>query len=354
MRKIPTWVIVILIFALLIGIKFLFFGKKDDKGAAAKGKTNVPVTANYFVARPFEFTNKVYSSGKIGALNEVELKPETAGKVISILFTEGEEVRKGQLLVKMNDAALQTQMQKIKIQIKLAEEKSERLKKLYAVNGVSKEEYDIQENETASLKADLAHLNAQLDETMILAPFDGTIGLKNISVGAYVNQQQTIAQLVQTRPVFIEFSVPEKHSAKLKKGLGIKFSSDKEGGDKEFEAKIYAIEPKIDENTKTLRSRAMYSGSETFYPGSFVKVFVSLEKDSGSLMIPTQSVIPILKGQKVFVSRNGVAEEVKVITGIRTEDKIQILEGLNAGDTVLTTGIMAVKKGSKLKLLHTK
>jgi len=353
MKKIPVWISVLLVFGMLIAVKFIFFGKKDDKNpAAAKGKGNTgPVAVNYFVTLPFEFTNKVYSTGKIGAINEVEIRPEVSGKVNAIYFKEGELVNKGEVLVKLNDAPLQSQLAKNKIQVKLAEEKLDRLKKLLAVNGIGKEEYDIQENELNSLKADAALLSTQVDETVIYAPFSGTIGLKNISVGAYVSPDQVIASLVQTKPVYIEFSVPEKYSSRLKKGTEVKFSYETSGNKKEHKAKIYAIEPKIDEVTKTLRSRALYEGNEEFYPGSFVKVFVDLEKDSTSLMIPTQSIIPVLKGQKVLVSRAGIAEEIMVVTGIRTDDKIQILEGLKSGDTVLTTGLMSVKKGAKLKLI---
>lgn len=351
MKKIPGWIYVVLIFAVLIAVKLLFFGKKEEKGgpAAKGGKPSGPIAVNYFVVKPTEFTNQVYSSGKIGALNEIEIKSEVAGKVTGIYFKEGEQVNKGALLVRINDADLQAQLLKNKSQQKLAEEKADRLKKLLSVNGVSKEEYEIQENEVNTLKADQSFILAQLAKTNIVAPFDGVVGLKNISEGAYVSPTQVIASLVQVKPLFIEFSVPEKYSSTIKKGMEIEFSH--ENSAKTFKAGIYAIEPKIDELTKTLRCRALYNGADEFYPGSFVKVYIDMVKQENSLMIPTQSIIPILKGQKVLVSRNGEADEAIVVTGVRTDDKIQILEGLHEGDTILTTGLLSVKKGSKLKLM---
>lgn len=351
MKKIPGWIYVILIFAVLIAVKFLFFGKKEEKGAPTSkgGKPSGPIFVTYYVVKPLQFTNKVYSSGKIGALNEIEVKAEIAGKVTAIYFKEGEQVGKGAALVKINDADLQAQLLKNKSQIKLASEKTERLKKLLAVNGISKEEYEIQENEVNTLQADQSFILAQLAKTTITAPFNGVVGLKNISEGAYVSPAQIIASLVQVKPLFIEFSVPEKYSSTVKKGMEIEFSH--ENVQKSFKATIYAIEPKIDELTKTLRCRALYNGTEEFYPGSFVKVYIDMVKQENSLMIPTQCIIPILKGQKVLVARNGEADEVKVITGVRTDDKIQILEGLNDGDTILTTGLLSVKKGAKLKLM---
>jgi membrane fusion protein (multidrug efflux system) len=352
MKKIPGWVYIILFFAVLIGIKLIFFNKKDEKAGGQNqkgGKSSAPAAVNYYVVKPMEFTNKVYSSGKIGALNEIDIKPEVAGKVVAIYFKEGEQVNKGAPLIKINDADLQAQFAKNKIQIKLAEEKTDRLKKLIAVNGISQEEYSVQENEVNTLKADQSFILAQLAKTTITAPFNGVVGLKNISEGAYVNPNDVIASLVQLKPVYIEFSVPEKYVSAIKKGMEIEFSS--ETSDKTLKAGIYAVEPRIDELTKTLRCRALYNGNEEFYPGSFVRVYIDMGKDEKSLMIPTQSIIPILKGQKVLVARNGEAEEIKVITGVRTEDKIQILEGLQEGDTVLTTGLLSVKKGSKLKLI---
>lgn len=354
MKKIPGWLHVVLFFGILIAIKFIFLSKPQEKGPAGGGKdkSKMPVAVNYVIAAQEKFTSKVYSSGKTGALNEIDIKPEVAGKVTAIYFKEGDEVNKGAMLLKINDADLQAQLLKNKSQLKLAEEKLERLKKLLAVNGVSKEDHDIQENEVNALLADQAFINAQIAKTNITAPFSGRVGLKNISEGAYVSPALTIASLVQTKPVYIEFSVPEKYSSMVKKGMNIEFSKES-NANTSYNAAIYAIEPKIDEVTKTLRCRALYTGNEELYAGSFVKVFIDLIKSENALMIPTQCIIPILKGQKVMIARNGEADEAKVITGVRTDNKIQILEGLQVGDTVLTTGLMSVKKGTKLKLLKT-
>lgn len=352
MKKIPGWLYVVLFFGILIAIKFIFLSKPEEKAGGGKGmdKSKMPIAVNYIIAKSSVFSNKVYSSGKVGALNEIEIKPEVSGKVTAIYFKEGDEVNKGTSLLKINDADLQAQLLKNKAQIKLAQDKLERLKKLLDVNGVSKEEYEIQDNEVTSLLADQAFIHAQIAKTNIVAPFSGRIGLKNISEGAYVSPAQSIASLVQVKPLFIEFSLPEKYSASLKKGLEVEFSRD--NTKETMKASIYAIEPKIDDVTKSIRCRAMYNGNEELYPGSFVKVFVDLIKSENSILIPTQCVIPIMKGQKVMIARNGEADEAKVLTGVRTDANIQILEGISEGDTVLTTGLLSVKKGSRLKFLN--
>ncbi len=351
MKKLPNWIIILVVLALLIASKFIFFAKKEEKGQAAKDKKSMPVAVNYFVTQSMSFSNDVFATGKIGAFNQIDILPEVSGKITVIYFKEGETVNKGAVLLKLNDADLQAQSLKIKTQIKLSEQKLDRLKKLLGINGVSQEEYDMQENELSVLRADEAYTQAQLAKTTITAPFQGVIGLKNISEGSFVNSGTPVVSLVQLKPLYVEFSIPEKYSELFRKGISIHFTNDNLKSAKTFSASIYAIEPKVDETTKTIRARALYTGIETFYPGSFVKVFVNLDKTDNAIMVPTQCVIGTLKGQKVFVSKNGIATEVPVEIGMRTDQKIQIISGLSVGDTVITTGLLSVRKESKLKLL---
>jgi membrane fusion protein (multidrug efflux system) len=351
MKKIPNWIIICIVIAIIVASKFIFFSKKEDKVAANKGKNKGPISVNYFVTKPVTFANDVFATGKIGALNQIDILPEVSGKVIAIYFKEGEAVTKGCPLIKLNDADLQAQLLKSKTQITLSEQKLERLKKLIAINGVSQEELDMQQNELNSLKADQAYIIAQLAKTTIVAPFTGIVGLKNISEGSFVNTSSPIASLVQVKPLYVEFSVPEKYSDLFKKSIKVNFTSET-GSQKElYPASIYAIEPRVDEVTKTIKARAMYTGSQTFYPGSFVKVYANLGETENALMIPTECVIPTLKGQKVFVSKNGIATEMVVIIGVRTDTQIQIIDGLHAGDTLITTGLLSIKKDTQLKLL---
>jgi len=351
-KKIPNWLIIIVIVALLIASKFLFFtNAKSTGGNGNKGKDEAPVSVNYFVARASSYNNKVYATGKIGAMKQVDILPEVSGKVTAIYFKEGDHVEKGSILLKINDADLQAQLQKIKTQIKLAEQKMLRLKKLLDINGVSKEEFETQENELASLKADEAFVLAQIAKTTIAAPFSGSIGLKNISEGSFVSSNTPIVSLVQLKPIYVEFSVPEKYNSKFKKGVLIEFSNESTAAIHSYTAQVYAIEPKVDEITKTIMARALYTGSQTFYPGSFVHVNVTLGETNNALMVPTEAVISKLNGQKVFVCKNQVAVETIVEIGMRSENEIEILSGLSVGDTVITTGLMKIKKDSKIKLI---
>ncbi|MDI1354727.1 MAG: efflux RND transporter periplasmic adaptor subunit [bacterium] len=352
MKHIPVWIKVIVVIAVLIASKFIFFSKKEAKsGAGAKDKNSVPVGVNFYVVRAGTLNNSVYASGKIGALNQVNIMPEVSGKIMSIYFKEGETIKKGSLLLKLNDADLQAQLLKVRTQMKLSEQKLERLKKLLTINGISQEEYDMQDHELMAQKADEAFYLAEIAKTNITAPFDGVLGLKNVSEGSFVSPIASIVSLVQLKPLFVEFSIPEKYSSIFKRGGTVLFSADDGQGASTFSANIYAIEPQVDEATKTIKARALYHGDAVFYPGSYVKVFVNLGTIQNALMVPTQAVVATLKGQKVFVNRNHVAVEIPIQIGVRTDQQIQVLEGLSVGDTIITSGLLSVRKESKLKLI---
>lgn len=351
MKKIPNWLIIVLLLALLIVLKLVFL-PKEEGGAGSKAggsKEAAPIAVNYMVVKPGTFENDVFTAGKIGAFNEVDLVPEVNGKVAAIYFKEGQPVEKGMLLVKLNDADLQAQLLKIKSQIGLALQKLNRLEQLLKINGISKEDFEMQQTELESLKADEAYTSALLAKTSIVAPFSGQAGLKNISVGSYVSASTPVVSLVQMKPVFVEFSVPEKYTDNLTIDDEITFKVNK--SENANSASIYAVEPKVDEITRSVRVRAEYKGNGTFYPGSFVNVYVDLGKSDTALMLPTQAIVSILKGHKVYVAKAGKALEVPVKIGMRTPTTVQVIEGLQSGDTVLTTGLLSLRKESKIKLL---
>jgi membrane fusion protein, multidrug efflux system len=349
MKKIPTWLIISLIIAILIGSKYVFFPVQEEEKSGMKGKAKGPSVVNYEVIKTTQLDYDIYTTGIIGAFNQVELFSEINGKITAINFNEGQLVEKGSLLIQINDADIQAQLLKSQNLMALAQQKLGRLKKIIEINGVSKEEVDIQENELNTLKADHNYLLAQLEKTKIKAPFSGVVGLKNISVGAFVNSSVSIASLVQLKPVYVEFSFPEKYNEFFKLGTEVSFESEQH--QQVSKAKVYAIDPKVDPLTKTIKARALYQGEKIYYPGSFSKVYLTLNNKEESILVPTEAIIPTMKGQKVFVVKNGKAIESIVKIGVRKENKIQILEGLNVGDTLITSGLMSVKNDSEVQLL---
>jgi membrane fusion protein (multidrug efflux system) len=348
-----TIIIIIFIIAALALIK-IFFLQPEQTGQPQNGGGQKPQSAvvTGYVAMPALFENTISSSGTVLAAEEVELRPEISGKLISILFKEGTNVNKGELLAKINDADLQAQLKKLNLQYKLSTEKEGRVKGLLDIKGVSQEEYDVAANELQTIEADMDFTRAQIAKTEIRAPFSGKIGLKSVSEGSFVSNANVIASMQQTDVLKIDFSVPEKYAALVKVGDTVKFSV--EGITQKMNARVAAIEPRINAQTRNIMIRAIYTNTGgTVYPGAFAKVELITDKKQ-SFMIPTEALIPEMKGNKIFVVKNGKAMPLKVETGERNDAKVEILSGLNAGDTVITTGIMSLKPETNVKIIQLK
>lgn len=353
--RIKNLIVIVLVVGVLLAIKFIFFpsesSEQDTKGGKSGGGGPSNVTA--MVLQSEKLSNEVYASGTIMANEEVQLHPELSGKITQLNFQEGSKVSKGQLLVKINDADLQATYKKLQLQNKLAEEKLNRQKQLLAINGISQEEFDILQNQYDVIKSEMDFATAQIAKTEIRAPFDGVVGLKSVSEGAYVSPASIIASIQQINPVKIDFSVSERYSSVVRKGDKVLFTI--EGNKEQFTAQVFAFEPKIDMATRTLQVRAICSNAKgDIFPGSFARVQLALSDIDSTLMLPTEAVIPDLKGKKVYRIKDGKAESVKVITGLRTDEKIQITEGLNIGDTIIIRGIMSLRPGSAVKVTEFK
>jgi membrane fusion protein (multidrug efflux system) len=348
--KIPIIIFAVILGLILIKVFFLSPKKQDMAGSFLPGAPKPSTMVTAYVVKPEVLDNEVYSSGTVSANEEVELRPEVPGKIVVLNIVEGGRVSKGELLVKINDADLQAQLKKMNLQLTLAEEKEGRQKKLLDISGISKEEYEIALNQVNVIKSDIENMSAQIAKTEIRAPFNGVLGLKKVSAGSYITPSTLVATMQQIDPIKVDFSVPEKYMDKIKNGDKVFFSI--QGLDGTFTANIYAIDPKIDLATRTVQLRAKASNSNgKIFPGAFATIQLVLKQNKGALMIPTESIIPILKGQKVYLYKNGKAQEKLVETGVRTPTRIEVIKGLQVGDTVVVTGVMSIRQDAPLKLI---
>lgn len=348
-RNYIVWLSVILLIAALA-----FFrpkGENSDKkpGKDMKGpKGSVAVSA--YPVKLQKLGNGIRVTGTLKASDEIEVKPEVAGKVTQLNFKEGEQVQKGQLIVKLNDADLAAQVEKLDYQRKLAQERVQRQKELLKIQAVSQEEYDAALTQLNSLKADILLLRAQIAKTEIHAPFSGQIGLKNISEGATVSPTTVITTLQDLNSLKLDFAIPEKYQYMISTNTEIKF--DVPGVDKELKARIYAIDPHIDPATRTVAVRALFDNRDTkILPGASASVTIDLKEIPDAIMVPTEAVIPELKGQKVFVVEGGKAMPRKIMTGIRTESMVQVTDGLKEGDSIIVSGVMQLKPEAEVRIL---
>ena len=351
--RIKNILIVAAVIGGLLGIKYFFFPSPSSDNKGIQPGKSLPGSVAVYVIKPEKLENVIYASGTMVANEEVELKPEMAGKIISLPLKEGADVSKGELLVKINDAELQAQLKKLSLEYELANTQLKRQQALLKINGISQSDFDISQNKTNTIKADMDLVQSQIAKTEIRAPFNGIVGLKNVSEGSYVNVGFVIATVLELDPVKLDFSVPERYSPYIKKGIKVIFNID--GMKKDIEGEVYAIDPKIDMNTRTIHVRAICPNkNKAIFPGAFARINVLLKDIDDAIMIPTEAVIPELRGKKVFLVKNGKAIPVMIETGVRTSSKVQVLNGLIAGDTVVTTGIMQLKPGALVKIVQLK
>jgi membrane fusion protein (multidrug efflux system) len=316
-------------------------------GATVRKPTNLPV--NGHIVSPQLLENKIKVTGSILPNESLELKSEVSGLVTKVHFKEGEKVRKGTLLISLKDDDLQAQLQKLKINKKLAEETEKRQKQLLEKEAISQEEYDISITAVYSLDADISLINTQIARTSIIAPFDGTLGLRFISEGAFITNSTVITNFYNIDPVKIDFSIPGKYAGEVKIGDEIQFTT--ESLSQVYKGTVYAFEPQIDPTTRTLKLRAMTSNKGgTLLPGQFARIELIMSSVDNALLVPAVSVIPELNGHKVFIMNSGKAQSVTVKIGMRTEDSVQILEGISPQDTVITTGLLEIRQGSMISV----
>lgn len=295
-----------------------------------------------FLIEPSRMSDLYNSTGTLKPDEEVELSFETSGKIVGINFTEGTRVKKGDLLAKINDKPLQAQLEKLQAQKKLIEEKEFRQRSLLDKDAISQESYDQIVTELQTIQADINLITARISETELRAPFDGIIGLRYLSEGSYANPSTKIAGLVKISPIKVQFAIPERYADQVNIGYPVTFTVD--GTSEVFQAKVYAIEPQIEQNTRTIVIRAYYPNrNEELKSGHSVAVTLLLSQIENAIAIPSEALIPEMEGETVFVYRKGKAETVKVNTGLRTESLIQIVDGLKFGDTLLTTGILQLR-----------
>lgn len=350
-RKRVVYSVVILAVILIAAIPKLNVFRNSAEASAPTSRSEARTSVKAHVVQAEQLDERLFSTGTLLANEDVELRSEVTGKVTRIYFQEGSRVSKGDLLVKINDAELQAQLLREKYKQELAIQREQRQNQLLKGNLISQEAYDVALNELNTVNAGIDLIKAQIEKTEVRAPFEGQIGLKYVSDGSYITPTTRIATLQDTHPIKIEFSIPEKYAGDVRKGAKVTFKV--QGLSKVFEAEVYAVEPKIDQVTRTVQIRAMSPNPNgELVPGAFAEVELVLRSIPSALTIPAQALIPELSGHRVFIVRGGVVENRPVETGIRTSSTVQLIKGVQPGDTVLTSGILQVRPGSAVSIVE--
>jgi len=358
MTKSVKWSIIGVIALIIVGLSLSSRIKQQKSAGVAEATLPVASSArqrqtlsiNAVVLKQQGLTELGRSTGNTLPDEEVNLSFESSGKIVTIHFKEGTHVKKGELLAKINDNPLQAELKKLEAQIQLAKDRVFRQKTLLEKDAVSQEAYQQVTTEYDKLMADIDLVKAHIAQTELRAPFDGIIGLRLVSEGAYVTPATVIVNLTKISPLKIEFSINEYYATDVSNGTKIAFyMQNTDGKEQKYNATVYAVESGIERKTHTLQARAIFPNeNEAIKPGRYVSVEITKHEIKNAIVVPSEAVIPEMGKSIVYKYMGGKAESVEITQGLRTENIVQILSGLNAGDTVITTGVMQLRSGAQV------
>ena len=353
MSKPVKIILISLVLLIILGLIIVpkIISTDDRQNSNQKQNSNPQISVDGFILKSAALDNDIRAIGNIRANEEAEIRSEISRKIRGIYFKEGAFVGKGKTLFKLDSDDLVARLRKQEIEEKLAISKLEREKQLISKGLTSQEDYDVMENTLEQIRADISITRIDISKTYVRAPFSGIIGLRNVSNGAYVTPSVILTTMQDISKVKVDFSIPEKYISLFKKGQKMVFKVDGLSG--EFEAEIYASEPKAENNTRSLVLRAITNNTDRkLMPGTFANVTFRMAETENAILIPTQALVPKLKGQSVFIVRDGKAKLVDVEIGERTDEFVQISsDKLNIGDTIITTNILRIKENSPVKIV---
>lgn len=343
--------IIVLVLGLLAWPKLRSSGGNGGEAVAAPAgsQRGGALTVTAYVVEPVPMQDRIRATGSLLADEAVDLSTEAAGRVTSISFQEGSRVQRGQLLLQINPAELQAQRERLRYRIELAETREARQRSLLEIGGISQDEYEGTLGEVNVLRAELSLIEAQLAKTQVRAPFSGVIGLRYVSEGAYVAPQTRIATLQALSPMKVEFAVPERYTGRVRPGTTVTFRVA--GSEQPYRGEVYAVEPQVDLETRQLLVRARVPNPDgILVPGAFADIELVVDERTDALPVPAIAVVPEMGGAVVWTVQDGKATPRNVETGMRTDEAVQITDGLTPGDTVLVTGLQAVRPGQDVRV----
>lgn len=297
---------------------------------------------------PQAFESRLVFNGTLRAEQSLTIHSELTGKVAAIHFRDGQDVAAGELLLEIEDDELQAELRSISEQLDFASTNAERLQNLFTRGSVTANERDDAVSQRDVLRAEAARLQARLDKSRIRAPFDGTLGLRHVSLGELIEANTPITTLHSLDRLQVDFSVPERFGARITPGTRLALSIA--GQEREFEAVVRAVDPQIDLDTRTLTVRADVDNRDRrLMPGNYARVEM-VNRQEDALVVPSIAVLQSLDAVSVFTVEDGKAVRHEVETGQRTRNSIEILRGLDAGAEVITSGIQNVREGQAVEV----
>jgi membrane fusion protein, multidrug efflux system len=321
-------------------------------GAEAQNKNSeaVPVEAAKVTAAPM--SEQVTAVGTLLSDESVTVSSEIPGRLKEIHFQEGQRVEKGAPLFTLDDSVYRAQLADAEAKLKLAEQSYKRTSQLFSNKYATAQSADESASNLAVNTAAVELARVQLDKAHIVAPFAGIVGLRHVSVGEYITAGQGLVNLEAVDPVKADFRVPEKFLPAIRVGQTIRVKVDAFPDDS-FEGKVYAIDPRLDVSGRSLLVRALVPNKDQrLRPGLFARVTVLLHLKEDALSVPEQAIVPQGDSQFVFKIVDGKVQLTKVVTGTRRGGRVEIVEGLSAGDQVVTAGQLKIRDGTPVSVVN--
>lgn len=326
-------------------------GKKEAAAPTGQARQMQIPEVDGFIVRPQSISDKIEIPGTLLPAEQTQIRSEVSGRITKLNIQEGTLVQKGALLVKLFDGDLQNQLKKLKVQLAIAETTEQRQRELLEIKGISQQDYDLVKLDVETLNVDIEATQINIVKTEIRAPYSGQLGLRNVSLGAYISPTDILTTIRQVSELKLEFSVPEKYAKEIKKGDKITFRVD--GGQRDHKAVVIATENSVEQTTRTLRIRALVDKiDQELVPGVFARVNLQLGNTPDALLVPTQALISTARNKQVAVLKKDSVVFSVVETGARDSAFVQVTQGLKAGDTIVTTGLMILKPNSKVKVVR--
>lgn len=311
--------------------------------AQAGGPPFIPV--NMMKVGDTAVSNTIDAVGALIAEDSVVLRPEIDGRIEKLLFREGQPVKKGAVLVVLDSAEPRARLAAAEADLKLAESRYRRSEELVAKNFISRQALDEARANLDILRARRQQEKVALNKTVIRAPFSGVAGLRQVSPGAYVSKGDDIVRLDALGTLKLEVPVPETYLSRVRIGLPITLTVDALPGQR-FSGTVHAIDPVVDPVSRNVRVRARIANPKgQLKPGMFARATADLGGKTRAILLPEQVIVPKTDGSYVFLAVNGKAELRKVTLGKREPGRVEILSGVQAGDTVVLDGQIKLRPG---------
>jgi membrane fusion protein (multidrug efflux system) len=311
------------------------------------------LSAEVFVVRSDAIQETIGTVGTLAANEAVDVVAELSRRLVSVDVAEGGSVKKGERLFKLDDADLRAQLAELEVRRQLAARTVERQRALleYEKKALSQQAYDQAKTDLQAIEAEIAGLRVTLAKTEIRAPFDARVGLRRVSEGAWITPERLLTTLQDTSRIKIDFTLPERHAGAV--AIDQKFRFRVVGRGEDFEGRVIAVEPAIDQATRSVRVRGLSENpAGLLVPGAFASVELALERASTGVLVPAQAVVPSATGHAVYVVENGRAKLREIEIGVRTRDAVEVMRGLTAGETVLTSNLLRVREGTPVAVVE--